>query len=55
MFEPWSSQNSDFKIDTCRFIAWRLALLGLGNDWLAQCQDIESGIVGHDAGSLVFQ
>ena len=27
-FEAWSSQTKDFKIDTCRFLAWRLGLLG---------------------------
>ena len=38
-FKPWSGQINDFKIDTCRFLTWRLALLGLSKDWLAQCQD----------------
>ena len=28
-----------YKIDTCRFLAWRLALIGSGKDWLAQCPD----------------
>ena len=28
MFETWSSQTKDFKIDTCHFLAWRLALFG---------------------------
>ena len=27
------------KIDTCRFLAYRLALLRQGKEWLAQCQD----------------
>ena len=27
-FEPWLSQTNDLKIDTCRFLAWRSALLG---------------------------
>ena len=27
------------QIDTCRFLARCLALLGQGNDWLAQCHD----------------
>ena len=27
-FEPWSIQSNDFKIDTCRFLARRSALLG---------------------------
>ena len=27
VFEPWSSQTKDFKIDACRSLAWRLALL----------------------------
>ena len=30
---------NDLKIDACRFLARRLALLGLGNDCLAKCQD----------------
>ena len=34
-----SSQTNDFNLDTCRFLAWRSELLGLGKDWLAQCQD----------------
>ena len=37
-FIPWSGQTIDFKIDTCRFLAWRSAL-GYSKDWLAQCQD----------------
>ena len=28
-----------YKIDTCRFLAGRLALIGYGEDWLAQCQN----------------
>ena len=28
-----------YKIDTCRFLARNSALIGYGNDWLAQCQD----------------
>ena len=31
------------KLDTCRFRAWRLALIGQGRDWLAQCQDNVNG------------
>ena len=27
-FETWSSETKDYKIDTCRFLAERLALLG---------------------------
>ena len=27
-FEPWLRQTNDFKIDTCRSLAWRFALLG---------------------------
>ena len=27
-FKPWSNQSNDFRIDTCRPLAWRLALLG---------------------------
>ena len=34
VFEPWLSQTIEFKID----LAWWSALLGLGKDWLAQCQ-----------------
>ena len=39
VFEPWSSQTNDFKIDTCHFLAWLSALLGQGKDCLAECQD----------------
>ena len=28
MFEPWSSQAYDLKIDACHYLAWRLALKG---------------------------
>ena len=53
-FEPWLSQTNDFKMETCRFLAWRLVLLGKGKDWLAQCQDnVTMGRAGHGAGSLV--
>ena len=31
-FEPWSSQNNDLKIYTCRYLAWCSALLGLGKE-----------------------
>ena len=39
VFEPWSSETNDFKSDTCRSLSWYSALLGLGKDWLALCQD----------------
>ena len=42
-FEPWSSQTSDFKIDTCRFLIRHSALLGERKDWLARCQDNLTG------------
>ena len=38
-FQPWSSLTNDVKIDICCFLAWCLALLGYGKDWLAQWQD----------------
>ena len=38
-FESWSSQISDLLMDTCRFLARCSVLLGLGKDWLVQCQD----------------
>ena len=38
-FETWLSQTNDFKIDTCCFLAWSSALIGLDKDWLTQCQD----------------
>ena len=38
-FEPWSSQANDIKINTCHFLARYSALLGQGNDWLAQSED----------------
>ena len=28
-----------YQIDTCGYLAWRLALIGYEKDWLAQCQD----------------
>ena len=28
IFESWLSQTHDIKIDTCRFLAWHLSLLG---------------------------
>ena len=28
-----------YKIDTCHYLAWRLALIGWGMDWLGQDQD----------------
>ena len=31
-----------YEIDTCRFLAMCLALLGKRKDWLAQCQDNET-------------
>ena len=34
-----SGQMNVFKIDASHFLAWHLALLGQGKDWLAQCQD----------------
>ena len=33
-FEPWSTQTSDFKIDTCYFLAMHSALLGYGKEHL---------------------
>ena len=33
------SNPTDFKIDTCRFLARHSPLLGWGKGWLAQCQD----------------
>ena len=41
-FKPWLNQTNDFKIYTCHFLAWRLALLK-DNDWLAQSQDNVTG------------
>ena len=53
--EPWSSQTSDLTIDTCHFLARRLALLRQGKDWLVNCQDnatvLDMG--GHGASGLV--
>ena len=28
-----------YEIDTCRYLAWHLALIGYDKDWLAQNQD----------------
>ena len=33
------NQTNDLKIDICRFLDRRLALLGFGKDWLAHGQD----------------
>ena len=43
------------KIDTCCFLAWRLALIGLGKNGLAQCRDNVSGRSGHRSCCLFFQ
>ena len=39
-FELWSSQTNDFNIDTDDVASYLGAwhYLGLGNDWLSQCQ-----------------
>ena len=39
VFEPWSNQIYDLKIDAYRFIASGSVLLGYSMDWLAKCQD----------------
>ena len=36
---PFSSQTSDLKMDTYRFLARHWASLGKGRGWLAQCPD----------------
>ena len=36
---PCGVKRMTYKTDTCHFLAWRSALIGLGKDWLAQCQD----------------
>ena len=28
-----------YQTDTCRFLAWRSAVIGWDKDWLAQCQE----------------
>ena len=38
-FERWLSQTIDFISYSCRFLGRHSLLLGLGKDWLAQCQD----------------
>ena len=40
-----------YKIDTCHFRVWYSALLSMGKDWLAQCQD--NGMLGHGAVGLI--
>ena len=55
-FETWSCQTKDFKIDTCRFLPSHMALIGLGNDWLALCQDnVTEWDSRSFAGGMVFQ
>ena len=54
-FKPQSSGTNNLTIYTCHFLARRLALLGGGKDWLAQCPDNESGKSSHGAGGLVSQ
>ena len=36
---PGRVKSRTYKIDTCRFLAWRSAFKGLNKDWLAHCQD----------------
>ena len=36
---PGRVKPMTFKIDTCHFLAYRLALIGWNKDSLAQCQD----------------
>ena len=40
-----------YKIDTCHFLAWPLAVIRLGKDWLMRL----SGILGDGAGGLISQ
>ena len=37
-FGSGSSETYVLKSDTCYFLVWCSALLGEGNEWLAQCQ-----------------
>ena len=36
---PGQVKSMTYRIDTCRFLAWRFAVIRWGKDWLAQCQD----------------
>ena len=36
---PFRVKPMTYQIDTCYFLAWCSALIGLGKDWLAQCWD----------------
>ena len=36
---PGRVKTVTYKIYTCRYLAWQLALIGSEKDWLAQCQD----------------
>ena len=36
---PVGIKPMTYTIYTCRFLAWCMAFIGHGNDWLVQCQD----------------
>ena len=41
---PSRVNSMTYQIYACRFLAWHLALLGYGKDWLARCQDNGTGL-----------
>ena len=50
---PSAVKQITYKIDTCHFLAWDMALLGQCKDWFAQCQDnVTEWDIG--AGGLIF-
>ena len=46
---PGEMKPMTYEIDTCRFLAWRLPLIGKGKGWFAQCED---NVPEWDIGSL---
>ena len=36
---PGQINPMTYKIDTCHFLVWCSALIGLAKDWFAQCQE----------------
>ena len=51
-FGSQSNQTNGLTIYTCHFLAWRLVLIGQGQDWLAQDQD---NVTEWDIGGLIYQ
>ena len=49
-------KSMTYKINTFHFLAWCLALIGYGKDWLVQCQDnMAEWDIGLRASGLISQ